>query len=165
MVDVDLVSDADLAGFPGVSSSPVAIRAAAQAVRDACGWHIAPVITETIEVETDGHRIAVLPSLRVVEVKSVTTLDGVAVTGWRLDRTAGVIKSGRALPEVINVTFTHGYEKCPPSLFPVIAHWAQQTQTGVVSRESIGARSVDYGGSAPIFLARVLGKYTRPGRP
>lgn len=49
-------------------------------IRDWCGWHIAPSVTETIKVRASGN-VILLPSLHVTAVSSVTW-NGQQMTGW-----------------------------------------------------------------------------------
>ena len=53
-------------------------------VRAYCGWHIAPVVTETLTLDGPGGHLLVLPTLRLVDLLSVTN-EGHAVveTGAR----------------------------------------------------------------------------------
>lgn len=85
--------------------------AAQKLVRDYCGWHVAPVITETITLDGTGSRRLFLPSLKVLEVQSVTVkgepLDAAAYS-WT---EAGILYRGGGWPEGyrnVEVTLVHG---------------------------------------------------------
>lgn len=160
---VALVNPSDLEGFPGAPFTAGVLAAAEGQVRDACGWHIAPVVSETVTVQGGG-KVALLPSLFVAEVTSVTDEDDVVLDGWSF-RPNGVLKRSTAFPETFKVTFTHGYDACPPSLFPAVAERAQSIRTGGrVKQESLSGRSVSLDLSSG-EVAGALAKYTLPGRP
>lgn len=141
----DLVSSADLADFPGAPFPDTVVEAAAESVRDAAGWHIAPSRTETARIATEG-RTLTLPSLYVTAVSAIRDVTDAAnvvdVTDFEWD-TNGVIRLGYAVVwgwswrcrRTFEVDFTHGYDICPAPLLPVIAARAQQnpvTQVGQV---------------------------------
>lgn len=162
----DLIRPEDLEGFPGAPFSPAVVRAASGAIRSETGWHIAPEVTETVEVETGCARVALLPTLHVVEVSEVRDLDGDVLTGWRVNRSTGVLRRRDcAWPDVIEVDLTHGYKECPPELLPVIAERSQRGKAGLVRQENIGARSVSYAQHYDATGVGVLARYTLPSRP
>lgn len=167
MVDQPLVKPEDLVGFPGAPFPPAVVNAAAGAVRGEAEWHIAPEVTETATVETGGARVALLRSLRVVEVTEVRDADtGTVLDGWRVNEHTGVLTRKRGTwPTVIEVDMRHGYEKCPDELLPVIAERAQRTKAGIVSQENIGARSVSLRQNYDPTSAMVLARYMLPPRP
>lgn len=167
MVDQPLVEALELAGFPGAPFPPAVVAGAAGAVRLEAGWHIAPAVAETVEVETYGNRIALLPTLHVVEVAEVRNIDtGDVIEGWRVNKATGVLtrKHGH-WPAVLEVALTHGYEKCPDELLPVIVERAQRGKAGLVRQENIGARSVSYAQQYDATGTGVLARYTLPPRP
>lgn len=89
------------------------LKAAHGVVRRFCGWHVAPVIDETLTLDGSGGRDILLPSLRVLQLTSVMN-DGVDVTTQVDTSHAGILRltSGtwtNRLGRVI-VTLTHGYE-------------------------------------------------------
>jgi|SRR5690625_82233 len=162
----DLVEVGDLEGFPGAPFPPAVVRAAGGAVRAEAGWHIAPEITETVEVVTGGARVALLRSLHVVEVTEVRDLDGEVLDGWRVNKATGVLtrRHGR-WPDVIVVDLTHGYVECPPELLPVVAERAQRGKAGLVRQENVGARSVSFAQHYDSSNVGTLARYTLPPRP
>ena len=163
----DLVSNADLTGFPGAPFSEPVLRAAAESVRDECGWHIAPVVTETIEVEAVGN-VAILPTLRIVTITEIRDArTGDPITGWHVDKRAGVVH-GLPYCRRIEVDLEHGHESCPPALLPAIADRAKAITTGgYVRQESLGSRSVAYatGPDIGVGAADPLARYKLPPRP
>lgn len=166
MVEQPLVELEDLRDFPGAPFRPDVVAGAAGAVRAEAGWHVAPTVTETVEVETGGASVALLPSLHVVSVDEVRDLDGNVLGGWRVSKASGVLRrtAGR-WPEVIEVDLTHGYERCPPELLPVVAERAQRGKAGIVRQENIGARSLSLAQADDPVSAEVLARYTLPPRP
>lgn len=163
----DLVKSDELTGFPGAPFSSGVVSAVADAVRVDAGWHIAPVRVETVEVDTDCSRVALLPSLRVVEVSEVRDADsGNVISGWRLSKHRGTLtrRSG-SWPAQIEVDLTHGYESCPPALFPVIAERAQRVRAGLVRQESLGSRSVSYSADYDRVGSSILARFALPPRP
>lgn len=163
MADVDLASAADLAGFKGAPFSPSTIAGAADSIRSDCGWHIAPVLATTKRMRGGG-TVLILPTLNLIEVVSIKTADGVEVTGYDwLDN--GVVELRRGFPRFVEVTFRHGYEKCPPALLGVIAERASSGSYGRVKQESLGGRSVSLESGYDTVGGAVVHKYTLPGRP
>lgn len=163
MVEEPLAQATDLLGFPGAPFSPGVVAAAAGQVRDACGWHIAPKVVETIEVETGGGTVVLLPSLAVVSVTEVKSGETV-LTGWRV-ASNGVLRRPAGWPATITVTLEHGYAKCPPGLFAVIAEHGQRIKSGAVKSESLSGRSVSLDTSSTSASTDTLARYTLPPRP
>jgi hypothetical protein len=113
-----LVSASDLADFPGSPLEPIWVDIAAADVRREAGWHIAPVLTETLTVEAFGGRHLVLPSRRVVSVASVVS-PYYSSTDWTLED--GYLFRAVGWSGTYQVTLTHGYDSCPVDLLPVLA--------------------------------------------
>lgn len=164
MIDAPLVTPAEVTGFPGAPFSSGVVSAAAGQVRDDCGWHIAPVVSETVTLDTGRGTVAILPSLQVVSVSTVRTEDGAIIEGWRV-RPNGVLRRASGWPEVIVVDFTHGYEVCPPGLLSVVAERARQIRGGGVKSESLSGRSVSLETAPGSVADGVLSKFMLPGRP
>jgi hypothetical protein len=149
-----MVSPVQLLAFPGAPFAPELVEAAEASVRSDAGWHIAPVVTETVTVRSVGREV-VLPSLNVV---SVTAVNGRA-SGWEL-LPGGILRwahIGLVLAvnapaysyssgSVVQVTLTHGFEACPADLLPVVAARAQMVAqaTPAVQSETTGPYSVTY---------------------
>ncbi|BBC53883.1 putative head-to-tail connector protein [Mycobacterium phage HC] len=101
--------------FADDTEAQTAINAALAAARRYCGWHVSPVRTDDeIEVDGSGGAVLSLPTLRLLDVKSVvelgTALDVDTLT-W--SRRKGTITKpwGRwtARDGGVVVTVTHGY--------------------------------------------------------
>src|SRR5690625_141824 len=133
MVDQPLVDNDDLGDLPGAPFPATVLTAAAAAIRTDAGWHIAPVVAHTVEIETRCASVVLLPSLRVVEVSEVRDGDtGAVLTGWRVNKRTGVLRRrGGVWPEWIEVDLEHGYDACPPELHPLIAERAQRIASGI----------------------------------
>lgn len=144
MALADLVQPDDLAEFPGAPFSAATVKAAGEAVRRLCGWHVAPSVTETIVLDSPGGEFLWLPSRHVTGVMSVRSLVGgvpAELTGWRWSEAGMLTGAFPAGLRAIEVTLTHGYDTCPADLLPVVA---DRTRRRVMA-ESLGARSVTYG--------------------
>lgn len=160
----DLVSNTDMEGFPGAPFAERVLAAAAGSVRDDCGWHIAPSVTETLQLRSTGP-IVLLPSLHVTTVTAVRDADtGEPVEGWHLDQRAGVLSrstSGSCWPARLEVDLVHGHAACPASLLPTIAERAAAfARGGHVRQESLGSRSVSMS-----QLESAVARYALPPRP
>lgn len=99
--------------------------AACVTVRQYCGWHIAPAVTETITLDGPGGTLLRLPSLRVTAVIEVTN-QGSAVSDPQWSQ-HGMIR-GRWTDRFrgITVTMTHGYDECPADILAVLEHMTKQ---------------------------------------
>jgi hypothetical protein len=87
------------------------MNAANQAVRSECGWHVAPVITETLVLDGSGTRNLLLPSGRVTQIIKVTNA-GEDVTSRVKHSRAGMISFGGYWSSDfgdVEVELTHGY--------------------------------------------------------
>jgi hypothetical protein len=161
-----LVSVADLADFPGAPFVETRVESAGEAVRAEAGWHIAPVLTETLTVDGEGGHLLFLPSLRVLEVteiRDVTYDEPRVITGWRKSK-RGVIYRAGGWPvgfESIEVDVVHGYAACPAELLPVIAEYT----TRRVTQESLGSRSVSFASDEGARLDSRVARYKIPSRP
>lgn len=89
------------------------LKAAHGAVRRFCGWHVAPVIAETLTLDGSGGTDILLPSLRVTQLVSVLS-DGVDVTARVDTSSAGILRltSGKWTHRLgrVTVALSHGYE-------------------------------------------------------
>lgn len=122
-----LVSSAELTDFPGAPFDDYAVDIAAASVRADAGWHIAPVVTETLTVDSFGGQLLVLPTRRITAVTAIRNVtDGTeVVTGWRR-MTTGIYRRAGWPIGTIEVDLSHGYAKTPLELLPVIARRVSQ---------------------------------------
>lgn len=148
----------DLVEFDGAPFPESAVDASTAQIRRLCGWHIAPTITETIDLDHDGSTVIHLPTLHVVDVTDVWDTTGTkprALTGWRWS--AFGMLEGR-FPRgfrSVRIEFEHGYADTPPDLLPVIASRTQRR----VMQENLGSRSVSYSIEADRAVEAALGTY------
>lgn len=142
-----------------IGASPIAQSLA----RDYCGWHIAPVVTETVRLDSDGSELLRLPTLRLVSVASVTTKDESPVTGWEWSANGYLRKPGgfpRGLGAV-TVTFEHGYDEAPAHLQLVLSVLEKSARAGgQVVQESLAGRSITLEtASGTVGAAAALSRY------
>lgn len=140
------------------------LRAAHGAVRRFCGWHVAPLVEETITLDGPGGRDLLVPSQRVVELQSVLN-DGVDVTDMVDTSRSGILRLtegcwtdrlGR-----VSVIMWHGYDPGDvPELASLIVSIAKRGPSagGAVAAQSVNGSSVSYAthGGAPISIPLTL---------
>lgn len=166
----------------GASVTQAQVTAIAEAIQLECGWHIAPVLEETVVLDSEGTSVLKLPTLKMsalVEVLNTATGEPIPIdlaTGWS---ESGLISigsvgfvpgrswesyfrpgCGQRFPagfRAVTVTFTHGFSKCPPDLARFIAQASRQR----IIAETLVGRSVTFAqASADIFsAASTLDKY------
>lgn len=158
-----LITAGDLVGFKGAPFPDPVTQGAAESIRTECEWHIAPIETETVKIRAAGATVVLLPTLKLVEVLTITSA-GQPVTGWEHYEN-GVVERVGGFPHVIEVQFRHGYTKCPVDLLSVIAERASTGTAGRVRQESLGSRSVSLEAGYDTVGSVVLAKYTLHGRP
>ena len=126
-----LVEAIDLVDFPGAPFAESLVESAGESVRAEAGWHIAPQVTETLRIFSEGGTALVLPTLEytVSAVRDISGDTPVVLTGWT-DRGSGILlKSYWPAGRVLEVDVVHGYVACPPELLPVIAHRVQASRS------------------------------------
>ena len=153
-----LVSATNLAGFRGAPFPETTVESAGETVRADCGWHIAPEVEQTVKVRTGGLDTFNLPSLYVVDVVSVVDRDGAPVTGWDFWEN-GVLDRAGGFPDIIKVTFRHGYQSCPKDLHGIIAERSGSQASGRVKAESLAGRSVQLDGGYDPNTPAILAAY------
>lgn len=125
-------------------------QAATQAIRDYCGWHVAPVITATLTLDGTGTDTVLLPSRRVVDIESVK-LDGTDLEAegfeWSSD---GLLRRRRGCwPEryrSLEVILRHGFEDMT-ALADVVASIVARVKidpTGALASQRAGTQSVGF---------------------
>lgn len=146
---------------------------ASELVRGLCGWHVWPVTTETIRVDGSGSHKLLLPSLRVVDVTSVTDNDAPLVVGgdtpdvnWS-ERGWLTRRSGRftCRDRGVEVTMRHGYDTALDLAGVVRAVAARARREPGVKAQAAGPMSVEYaldGGLSNLETA-AINRYTLPG--
>ena len=125
----------------GVGVSQGQIDQAVGLVRASCGWHVWPVVTETLIVDGVGGVVLTLPTLKVRDVALVVE-SGVEVDADGYEWSASgdvkrVCGCWTTRWRGIEVTLTHGFETCP--LLSVVAGIASSgTAPEVVGPFSFG---------------------------
>ena len=125
------------------------IQAASAAVRRHVGWHIAPVLEDTLTMQVPAGHIGTvaLPTGKLRRVIAVR-VNGAQVTGWT-HLTASLLRIPLTVadPSVIEVDVHHGYTlEEVPDLWHVVeqmAAIAASSPSGAV-REQAGALAVTY---------------------
>ena len=135
------------------------LSVAADVVREYCGWHICPVVSDTlVPCEIGNRNIIMLPSLNVVSIEELAWWDGTLIpedcyevhpSGWLELRGwypagAGGFVAPRAIQtglrgiqnRWVRVNFTHGFESVPKPVSEVLFELAAKTMekpAGIVS--------------------------------
>lgn len=155
-----LVQPGDLVGLAGGPFSDASVRSASEQIRALCGWHVAPVISETLTLDSHGGKVVWLPTRRVVNVTAVRDVSGDSpreLSGWRWSQD-GLLSVPGSLPcgfRVLEVDLEHGYDACPADLLPVVAGRTSRR----VMQESLGSRSVTYGADGDRTIDQSLALY------
>lgn len=130
---------------------------AENAIRDYCGWHIAPVIQQSLVLDGNGQKKILLPSRKIVSVESAKVLGApvefrFSEDGW-LNVPSGIPHAERCL----EVTLTHGFEQTPPVVSQVASAMvarARMSPAGNIVNQRAGTQSVTFasnGGSVASF--------------
>ena len=145
------------------------IKAAQAAIRNNCGWHVAPPLQCVYETESAGFREIQLPATFVKDVTA--TIDGQTVD-VEAKHTGRIRRAdGKPVPESwgsVEVSYTAGVDASQvKQLVAKLAASAVASPAGIRS-ESIGSASVTYA-STEIELTSnvqaVLGAYRVKARP
>lgn len=168
----DLANAGQLAGYPGAPFPPEQVKAAGAHIRALCGWHIAPVLTQTLILDSDGASELLVPSLYVRDVTAVRVVrPGASVatpatgwnqrTGWSRD---GILYLSGGFPRgfrSVEVDLVHGYDVCPPDLLRLLA---ARTQRRVVA-ESLQGHAITFADGDAYGLDPLLDFYRIDPRP
>jgi hypothetical protein len=132
-------------------------------VRAFCGWHIAPVVTETITLNGSGGPVQVLPTLRLVDLVSITN-DGALVVEpeWS---TSGIVRAYRWTGRMRGVVaeVTHGFEEWPAELLAMMAEMAAPASSlSGVKAVTSGAHQVTFESTTRTTQGDILGRYQLP---
>ncbi len=159
-----LVNTADLDAFEADGKAQK-LEAALAAVRSFCGWHIAPVLTETVTVDAVDLRSTFLPTLELVEVVSVTQAGVEVDLSTLTSNLGGTVASrtgyrlGTMRCEPLIVVFRHGHEALPADVKQVVLSMALRASvnpTGLVSTQVTGAVVDEFGPAGMSDAERAL---------
>ena len=146
--------------------------AAVSALRQACGWHVAPVVTSTARVRAEGG-VIVLPSLRVTRVVEVKWRGEVIDPAcYELMPEPVIFLRGRYLsrePVVVEVIFEHGYDEMPGELLSLLGAAASRGSAGSlvtqVGQVKFGGSGILPGAAEAMAAAPALARYRLGPRP
>lgn len=122
------------------------LKAANGAVRRACGWHVAPIIDETLTLDGRGGTALLLPSKRVHEVTKVLN-DGVDVTeAVKFSRKSGILTLASGWSRdvgAIEIDLRHGYDlaEVPEVAALIVTLTKRAAAGGNVVQQAIGPAS------------------------
>jgi hypothetical protein len=127
---------------------------ACEAVIEYCGWHITPVLTETVTVDGTGTPVQTLPTLNLVALDSVQE-NGVALDVARIDWSSNGVMEKRlggiwtTRRRGVTAGIQHGYDVTPGWIVTMICAAAGRAFTTPLGRmqETAGDQSITY--SAP----------------
>lgn len=151
---------------------------ACTAVRSYCGWHVAPVVTETVTLDVAGFGpLLFLPTLHLVsvaEVRDVTRDAPTVLDGWRTTA-AGAVASPRGWPigfSAVEVDMVHGFDECPADILAVLQSMTSVSSDLVTTQDQAGPFMVSspaYATAGPASLSytqmSILAPYRLPPRP
>lgn len=146
---------------PGVDDD--AWASAVERIREHCGWHIAPEVTETVTIDGPGGSVVALPTLRLTDLVSITN-DGATVVEPEWSR-SGVVRTYRWTWKMRGVVaeMTHGFEQWPYELERVAAELAATTSAPAGVRQvSSGPHQVTFEPGLTLAQAEILGRYQLP---
>lgn len=152
------------------------LDAATAAVRAYCGWHVTPVVTESITVDVEGCTV-LLPSLHVLDLEALK-VDGEDVPrgdGYEWSQTGTLRVHAKRGFRKLEITMTHGYKSAPDVAGVILAAAARYiaSPSGIV-RAQVGQVSETYtqtgfnqaGGVALLESEKaILDPYKLPPRP
>lgn len=136
------------------------MQAAQASIRRFCGWHVAPLVAESLRVDSYGGRVLHLPTKHVVEIKQVLVrgADWTDQIDWSEAGTL-VLRSGcwPDAPGAVTVELEHGWDaEDVPEVAALIVTVAKRarTQPGIIASQSVNGASVSYqtAGGAPLSV-------------
>lgn len=175
-----LVTGEEFAAYPRVVAAGVStanidplLEAVSDDIRDYCGWHIAPTLTEVVTVDGSGAEVQPLPTLHLLDVVSVTESgSAVDLAGIEWSRDGYLKRPGGWWTSALRgvaAEIEHGYPATPPGLVSLVCEVALRALVvpAGASRESSGGESVTWRESAMVDLeTRMLDRRFRiVGRP
>lgn len=124
------------------------VDAASRAIRDYCGWHVAPVITQTLTLDGSGGRKLFLPTMHLTAVDDLR-VEGELVEGFRFSEAGWIALHGGVFPDFersVQVTITHGfdYSDAVAQVVNGVVARARMAPTGNVVSQRAGTQSVTF---------------------
>lgn len=176
MTELPMVTSDELAAYRE-GDDELLLRAATREVRNYCGWHVAPVLTHTVEL--DGGAVLLLPTMRLIELVAVESVAVPPVpaelSAFTASSSGVIVASPTATVDQrwwqrrtgrLRVTFKHGWDSAPDveSVVLAVADRMSDNPRGV-AREQAGPFSTQYGSLDLSDFASKLGPYTLPSLP
>lgn len=129
------------------------VRAAGQAVRAYCGWHVAPSARMTLTLDYDGGNVVNLPSLSVSEIRGFEWCGrDLDVSELEWSRSGLVRLPGACAPRYggIRVDLTHGFSDAG-GVVQVVQQVAANAAASLMgaTREQAGQVSVSWSQTSP----------------
>ena len=150
--------------LPPLVAGSAAVVAAGDAIRAYAGWHIFPVITESVTIDGSGASALILPTLKVQEIDSVVE-DGVELvdTDYELSVHAWLRKHcWTSRLSGVQVVMSHGFTVLPLDLEQLVNRIAVDGFASVKS-EAAGPFSRSFGDDG-VSWTSVMNKYRLPAR-
>lgn len=147
-----LLSASDFASFQAKDQAWF-LGAVGETIRDYCGWHITPVISETVEAKIGNMGIIMLPTLNLVSVEELR-LSGTALTAdvWSMSPAGYITYFGlsgrRACGMPVSVDITHGFEELPKAVAEVgyeLTARVLEKPAGIVTDMTRGPTRMSFG--------------------
>lgn len=155
MDDHGLTADqvADLSGgmvsadAPGL---PAAIDRAVGVIRILCGWHVWPLRSDTLRLDTHGGRWLRLPTLRLESLDELVVDDTPVDLSTVEVSDSGMLRVRDCLPDGygrVVVSMNHGHALAPPALAGVVAQIAGRSMLAAAGGASLRVGEVSVGAS------------------
>lgn len=169
------MSQPPLADSESLADEATRLEYASGMVREYCGWHIFPTITEVITMDTYGGPVLILPTLHLTGLV-VTYTDPVAVAPGALSWSqqglvaldSGCWPTGLS---TVTASMTHGYPIVPDAVRAVTVAMARRmpAQMANVTLETVGGVTRQYdtaaAGSFTNLETVILDRYKLRARP
>lgn len=124
------------------------IEAASASIRAYCGWHIAPSLTHTLILDSNGTSTLMLPTMHVTNIEKVEVC-GIDVTEKVEWSETGMLRlmDGKGFPDrfrAIKVTLTHGYGFDEvPDVLALVTQIAQRAAASASTPSNLSTQSVN----------------------
>lgn len=159
--------------YPPGTPTDAETLTALDAIRDHCGWHIFPQITQVIQLDPTGSVHLILPSLHIksvdrVEVRGETLSPG----DYQLFQSGSLVRHRGVWGDPVTITLTHGFTKPPRAVLAVAKSITTAANAGGLSQLTTGPFSMTAAPGAEAggvgindYHARALESYRLGHRP
>lgn len=155
---------------------PEDFYSALDTIRDACGWHVFPQISQTVTLEASHARVLNLPTRFFLRPSLVVKVDGVQLVektdysvlplSCQLCRITSGYFGHTLWHEEVEVTMTHGFEHLPRAILGVAKSVCESSALGVLAQMTAGPFNItpprgSEGGAASLndYQLRALAPY------